>query len=59
MCKRTLAAFALFVCLAIPTLAGDIGSGPGYVPPPPPPNPVVQADDFETMLIMALLDFLV
>ena len=35
--KSTVAATFLTVVLAVPALAGNIGS-PGYVPPPPPPS---------------------
>jgi len=35
--KSTVAAAFLTLVLAVPALAGNIGS-PGYVPPPPPPN---------------------
>lgn len=39
--KPTMAATLLTLVLAIPVLAGNIGS-PGGTPPPPPPPPTIE-----------------
>jgi len=50
--KSTLAATFLTLVLAVPALAGNIGT-PGATPPPPPPPP-----ECETISPIGLIDIL-